>query len=219
MPRKKKEEPETRTLSVPTSPRSLLELTLVGVSPLVVHRFSTKARNEIATKQQKLAKLPKAARDPEAEFEDALYMFDDGGYGIPTGAIAEAIVNASVDVMPKKKSMIRRNLWVEDDGFDARENRGLIRLTGEPKMREDVVRLAGISRTADLRYRPEFDPWKMTVRVRFDANMLEPDQVMQLAMIAGESIGLCEGRPEKTLAMGWGKFRIENAKLTDAKAA
>lgn len=194
----------------------MLTLTITGTSPLVVHRFGSKARREIETKQQKLAKLPKGARDPDAEYKDAMYLFKDGSHGFPAGGIAAALETASVDVFPKKKSMIRRNLWVEDDGTDTIDGWGLVKISGKPCMRSDVVRLAGPSRPADMRYRPEYNPWSMVIRVRFDARMLEPDQVMQLAIVAGESIGLGEGRPEKTITMGWGKFMVSKASLTEA---
>jgi len=196
-------------LKIPKSPRTLLIASIQGTTPLVTHRFPEKAKRQIREKQQNVAKLPKGKRNPQEEFEESVYIFDDGGYGFPTGALAESIVGASVDVMPKCKSMIRRNLFVEDDGFDGRDDRGLIRVDTEPLLREDVVRLAGASRPADLRYRGGYAPgWEATARIWFDERMLSREQVIQLVQIAGESIGLCEGRPEKTLSMGWGKFQI-----------
>lgn len=189
----------------------------------MTHRFAEKAKRQIREKQGKVAKLARAKRDPEVEYEESLYRFSNGDYGVPTGALAEAIVSASVDVMPKHKALIRRNLFVEDDGFSKDpESRGLLRLHDtkgkpiKPTMREDVVRLAGMTRQADLRYRGGFSPgWRLTAQVRFDARALSVDQVAQLIQIAGESIGLCEGRPEKTLALRWGTFAITKLALYD----
>jgi len=205
-------------IQLPDSPRTLLIVGIEGTSLLVTHRFPEKAKHQIRAKQQNLAKAAKAARDPQEEFEESVYVFEDGSYGFPTGALAESIVCASVDVMPKCKSMIRRNLFVEDDGLDHRDERGLIRVDAEPVLREDVVRLAGASRPADLRYRGTFAPgWSATARIWFDERMLSREQVLQLCQIAGESIGLCEGRPEKTLAMGWGKFKVTGAQIVEPR--
>lgn len=205
-------------IQIPKSPRTLLIVEIEGITTLVTHRFPEKAKRQIREKQQNVAKLAKGKRDPQGEFEESVYVFSNGDYGFPTGALAESIVCASVDVMPKCKSMIRRNLFVEDDGFDHRDDRGLIRVDAEPVLREDVVRLAGASRPADLRYRGGYAPgWKATARIWFDERMLSREQAIQLVQIAGESIGLCEGRPEKTLSMGWGKFKVNTVHIVEAK--
>lgn len=205
-------------ISIPQSPRTLLIVEITVLTLLVTHRFPEKAKHQIRAKQQNLAKLAKEARDPQGEFEESVYICEDGTYGFPTGALAESITCASVDVMPKCKSMIRRNLFIEDDDFDVRDDRGLIRVDAEPVLREDVVRLAGASRPADLRYRGGYAPgWKATARIWFDERMLSRDQVIQLCQIAGESIGLCEGRPEKTLSMNWGKFKVTGVHVVEPK--
>ena len=212
---------ETIELKIPESPRSTLEVEVEGTSMLVVSRFSEKAKREIRQKQQNLAKPKKGARSPEAEYEASAYRFEDGGYGIPTGAFAEAIVDASVDHMKNKKSMLRRNFFVECDGIDKEEGKELTRiLGGEPSMREDVVRLAGISRTADLRYRAAFQPgWRAKIRIRWDEKSFSKEQIVQLIQTAGESIGVCEGRPQKTLSLGWGKFKPVRILYTPAKVS
>lgn len=206
----------TSKIKIPNSSRHILTVALEGTAPLVTHRFGEESIKQIEAKQQKKAKEARGARNPEKEYEEAMYRFEDGGYGIPSGAVAECVVRASVDVMPKKKAMLRRNFYVTEDGYDARDRTALLRLTGKPEMRRDVVRLADAKRTADLRYRPAFyPPWNFTASFRYDPKNVSDEQLIHLISLAGESIGLAEGRPEKTLALGgWGRFKIQSAMLT-----
>ncbi len=55
---------------------------IVGVTPLITHRFSEKAKRQMLDNTQG-RKTPKQPKDPEAEFRAASYSLADGGYGIP----------------------------------------------------------------------------------------------------------------------------------------
>jgi hypothetical protein len=71
-----------------------LRVPLVGTAPLIVHRFSEKAKRQMLDAMQG-RKSPKEAKDPEAEYEAAFYRTDDGGYGIPVIAFKAATVSAA----------------------------------------------------------------------------------------------------------------------------
>ncbi len=212
------EEIQNIELKIPRSPKSCLTVTIEGTEKLVVNKFSEKAKMEIRTKQQSKAKTAKKPRDPDLEFEGSRYIMTDGSDGFPTGAVAEAILTASIDPYPKKKSELRRNLFVKGNGYDEEHN-SLIRIeNAEAEMREDTVRLAGPSRAADLRYRASYAPgWRATFQVFFNEDVWSRDKIVQLLMIAGESVGLCEGRREKTLALGWGSFQLAQIQYAPGK--
>lgn len=207
--------PGTRSVSIPKSLLSSLKVTVRGTSPLVTNQFSQRAKDAIQDKQGQKAKKMRGARDPELEFEQSKYLLSNGECGFPVGAIARAFQSASVDVMPRNKSKIARNVRFFGNGYSD-EGIELIQICGaKPKMRTDMVRLAGASRTADLRYRAGFDPgWEAEFEIQWSEEAYTLDQMMQLINIAGQSIGICEGRPENSISLGWGTFRVTDAQFT-----
>lgn len=64
-------------------------------------------------------------------------------------------------------------------------------------MREDVVRLGGPSRSADLRYRPEFPEWRTALEVTYVKSSLTRESLLSLVDAGGMGIGIGEWRPEK----------------------
>jgi hypothetical protein len=163
-----------------------MEITLIGDAPLICHRWSDKARKEILDKQMKRAKAAKDAKSPETDFLDSLYPYPGGGWGFPTIAFKAAAVDACSHV----------------DGITKVEARGafhiggeLVKLEGEPRLREDMVRI-GMG-TADIRFRGEFNPWRTTLLIRHNAGVLSAEQITHLFTIAGFAIGVGEWRPQK----------------------
>src|SRR5574337_1752755 len=118
----------------------ILELTLIGDSPLICNRWSEKAKQQMRDKQQKRAIGPKQAKNPKAEFEASLYRHPEGGYGFPTVAFKSAAVDAAVFIDGAKKTEMRGSFHIDGE---------LVRINGKPSMREDMVRLGGL--TADIR--------------------------------------------------------------------
>ncbi len=178
-------------------------VTIRGITRLVAHRWGETAIHLIEAKQQNLPVAKGEARDPNREFNEALYVLSTGVYGFPAAAIKKALVTAAKRYFDLDKVLINGCLKVRS--FDPTEYLPL-RLDGEPKMRRDMVRLAGIGRTADVRYRPEFLEWEMDVPIRFNASRLSREQITNIFHMAGEAVGLGDGRVE--LGMGWGEFEV-----------
>jgi len=169
-------------------------------SSLICHRFSEKSIGEIEAKQQKTAKQAKAARDPDAEFHASLYSLNDsGGFGFPASGLKKACVRAAsyADGMPMTKA--RGAFHVIGD---------LLEIKGaEPEMRRDIVRLK--NGNADMRYRGEFDKWKMVATVVYNENIISKEELMNLVNLAGFHVGLGDWRPECNGSHGM--FEIEGA--------
>lgn len=181
----------------------LMEVAVVGDSPLIVHAWSEKAKKEMLDKQMKKAKSAKEAKDPKADFEAAMYRLADGGYGFPSVAFKNAAVAAGTSVAGLTKIQARQAFHIlgEDadiqGAFEGSKSRvNLVRIEGgKPSMREDMVRV-GMG-TADLRYRPEFSEWHAKLLVRYNANVLSESQILNLLNVAGFAVGVGEWRPEK----------------------
>ena len=87
----------------------------------------------------------------------------------------------------------------------------LLTPTGKPAIgtiREDAVTI-GIN-TRGLAYRPQYSEWTVRLRIEFNPRLVSEAQLVALIDQAGWGVGICEGRPEKTSALGWGRFqRVE----------
>ncbi len=197
----------------------LMEVTIIGDSPLIVHAWSQKAKQEMLDKQMKKAKGAKEAKDPVQDFEASLYRLGDGGYGFPSVAFKTAAVTAITSVAGMTKIAARQAFHILGEDVDtagafagtmARQN--LVRLISvEPAMREDLVRV-GMG-TADLRYRGEFTEWAARLLVRYNANVLSEAQILNILNVAGFAVGIGEWRPERDGS--YGMFHV----ATEADAA
>ena len=72
-----------------------------------------------------------------------------------------------------------------------------VEINGVPDMREDMVTVGGISRSADIRYRGEFKEWDATFAVRYNAAVVSLEQLVNLFNLGGFCCGLGEWRAEK----------------------
>ena len=68
---------DTRELTIPAIKVETMQLKLVSDSPLIVHKWSEKAKKEILDKQMKVAKTKgHDVRNPIADFIMSLYWLD-----------------------------------------------------------------------------------------------------------------------------------------------
>jgi hypothetical protein len=164
----------------------IIDMTVVGDSGLICNRWSEKAKKQMRDKQMKRAKDAKEAKDPEECFKGSLYEYPGGGHGFPAIAFKAAAVDACSHVDGITKVLARGAFHIIGD---------LVKIEGEPSMREDMVRVGmGV---ADLRYRGEFKKWSCRVRIRYNARVLSEDQILNLFEIAGFAIGVGEHRPQR----------------------
>lgn len=192
-------------LQLPSLSFRRVVLRVHGMSPLITHKWSDKALRMIEEKQSGAARQKKEPRDPEQEFRDAIYLLPDGSHGVPAAAFKKAVVGAATHVDGITKTFLRTSFHVLGDavvpigGKDGElRPTDLIRLQGsEPVMRTDMVRIGGISKTADVRYRPEYASWWCDVTVRLNSRSITLPQLVYLFNLAGFGYGLCEWRPEK----------------------
>lgn len=194
---------ETTQIELPPLNLEIIEITLVGDTPLISHAWSEKAKREMLDKQMKAAKPGKEAKNPVEDFQQTLYRIEGGGYGFPSVAFKAAAVTACTSVAGITKVAARQAFHVvgEQSAVRGAFNGSLMRmdlvriLGSEPEMREDMVRV-GMG-TADIRYRGQFWPWFTRVQVRFNRNVLSAAQIVNLFNTAGFGVGIGEWRSEK----------------------
>jgi hypothetical protein len=198
-----------------------IDLTLQGMpgSPLVVHNFNEKAKQEIRDKQQKKAKKAKEDRNPAAEFLLNRYVDVEGRECVPMTAIKKAMVSAGTAMDNLTKVGIRQALFCYAPDDPRRTLFPIEKLDGSPAvgiMQEDAVTI-GIN-TRGLAYRPGYAEWQIHVRVEYNPRLISEAQILELTAAAGWGVGICEGRPEKTSALGWGRFIVVEHKAVEAAA-
>ena len=191
----------SQNVSVDLPPLNIqtLEITLIGDTPLITHRWSEKAKKQMLDKQMKKAKQGKDAKNPDQDFRESLYVLEDGSFGFPAIGFKAAAVTACTSIGGITKVAARQAFHVDGEY--------VVIHGSEPTMREDMVRIA--MGTADIRYRGQFDPWWTTLTVKFNANTLSPEQVLNLFNTAGFAVGVGEWRPEKDGS--YGRFHVATA--------
>lgn len=178
---------------------------IVGTMPLIVHNFSEKSKRQMLDAQQG-RKSPKQVRDPETEYNAAFYRTKDG-YGFPVTAFKACTVGAARFYGKDVRMTELRQFMFFHGHLSEKDPQALVEIVGTPRMREDVVRLGGPSRSADLRYRPEFPEWSATLLVTYVTSSLSRASVLSLIDAGGMGIGIGEWRPEKRGEFG--TFKID----------
>jgi hypothetical protein len=168
-----------------------MRVLIIGDSPLICHAWSHKAKEMMLSKQMKQAAPAQPPKDPEKDYLDSLYIHLDGGYGFPAVGFKSAAVDACSHVANITKVEARGAFHIVGD---------MVKLVGEPEPREDMVRV-GMG-TADIRYRGEFKTWRTTLDIRYNANVLSEEQIVDLFNTAGFAIGVGEWRPQRDGSFG-----------------
>lgn len=184
----------------------LIQLRIEGASPLVINKFSAKAK-ELMMATQMAGSTAKSRKTREAkDFEDlyngARHISTEGWDGIHAASFRNAAISAcraAGFVMTKAKLAI----FIEPDGFDADDMTPLVRITkGEPKMVVSPCRNA--SGVIDLRPRPTYFPWGADLRIKYDAGILTAGDIANLMARVGMQVGIGEGRPDSKQSAGIG---------------
>ena len=186
---------------------------IVGNAPLVVHRFSAKAKNAMLSKMvagstAKKGK-PREAFDVQGAFNGARYVSKEGWDGFNAAAIRAACISAC-RLVGFKMTLAKMSVFVIQDGWDALEPQiPLIRIYGKARVLESVARVE--TGQAYVTVRPCYDEWSANVKLRFDADQFTLQDVANLLARVGAQVGICEGRPDSanSAGQGWGTFDVK----------
>ena len=165
-----------------------------GTQPMIQHKWSEKAKKQMLDKQMKKATKGREPKNPEQDFYDSLYLCSDGKhpkgpYGFPAVGFKSSAVRAAKQV--EGMTMTDAKAWfyvIPDDG-------DLVRIYGPPPViREDMVK---IQQTTDIRFRGQFNEWRVTLNVRYNMDQISSEQLLNLFELAGFSCGVGEWRMER----------------------
>lgn len=185
------------------------------VSPLVINKFSEKAKIEMMEGQKKGSQNKKGkkkeAKDFDLAYKNAIHFSREGWPGLHAGAVRNSLISAC-RLCGFKMTLAKLAVFVEPDGFDKDEGTPLIKIIGKYYRKDLIVRLP--NGQPDVRPRPMWDDWKIDLKIRFDADIFSLEDVSNLLMRVGMQVGWGEGRPDskKSCGLGWGLFEIEGKK-------
>lgn len=210
----------------------VVEFSIVGTTPLIVHAWDEKAMRMMLDKQMgKAAKTKHEIKVPTNDFINSLYWltekpangiddadaqrnFDEAiakgaRFGFSLGGIKQSIVTgakrAGLDVvMTELKGSFFLEGNTDASNFDYAEIIG-----PAPIMREDMVRVGGMSKAADIRHRGEFTEWEIPLKMRINANgKYSIEQLLNCVIVGGFVTGIGEWRPEKDGQYGMYTLKI-----------
>jgi hypothetical protein len=201
-----------------------IELKIVGVTSLICNRFQKKMADHLPDAETPRPDSPMASvprkqkrgsarpvRNLDDDVLESLYPLPEGGYGFPAIAFKRAIVGACRQIGELDMKLANRIIFVHStheviiDGFTTQ----CIKINGTPRLRKDIGRNSGMTRSPRTCCRGEFMPWGATLRIEFNANMLTHEGVFHLVQYGGKCEGVGEQRPSALFASGNnGQFRL-----------
>lgn len=212
---------EEKEIVIPEIHREEVIIRLVGDSPLLVHKWSEKAKKMILDKQTQRAKTKAHdIREPFRDFIDSLYWISgepaedekneegwlraiESGecrFGFPAVAFKSAAIDGAYrhGAIPNKVGSRAAFVVLPADLAE-------IRCGHPPVMREDTVTVG--NGMPDLRYRACFMDWYVDLTVNYDPGMISLEQLLNIFNIGGSSCGIGEWRIEK--GGNFGMFHVE----------
>ena len=206
---------KSQTVSIKPPNFGVAEFGITGVSPLVIHRFSAKTKEEMKQKMETgkaaASKKNREAKSTDELFEEARYVSAEGWDGIHAGAFRAALISAC-RLVGYKMTLAKLSIFIEPDGYDAKEPQiPLVRIYGKAVKQEDMARVE--TGQPYVTVRAAYHDWRAKLRIRWDADQFTLPDLTNLLARAGLQVGIGEGRPDSknSAGMGWGLFRIEEA--------
>lgn len=212
---------KTSTVTINAPEFEVVEFRIVGDTPLIVHAWDEKAKRMMLEKQMgKAAKTKHEIKVPVNDFLNSLYWLtekpengiDDADaqanfdaaiaagakFGFSIGGIKQSfITGAARGGLDVKMTELRGAFFLE--GATDASNFDFAEIVGPaPVMREDMVKVGGMSKTADIRYRGEFKQWEIPLKMRINKNgKYSVEQLLNCVTMGGFVTGIGEWRPER----------------------
>jgi hypothetical protein len=203
---------QTVFIKPPRFGRAVFSIRAAEDTPLVIHRFSAKLKEEMRAKMEEGksagSKRNREPKDMDKAYNDARYVHADGWDGFNASGIRHGMISAC-RLVNFKMVLAKLSIFVEADGRDATEPQiPLVRIYGKPIRQDDMARVS--TGEPYITTRPAYHGWAAKVRIRWDKDQFSLQDVTNLLMRVGMQGGIGEGRPDSknSPGMGWGLFEI-----------
>lgn len=183
----------------------MIEMKIQGVVPLIMHNGDLANRNnrftrEIAAINKKKSKRTDLDFDrlERLEWEGGLWQ-KDGKPCIPADAIHALVIGGARKTRSGK--VAEAGVWCDEDALVEYSGPKTIDGLYENKQFVDQ-RGVRVQRSRIIRTRPIFRAWSATIKLVFDPNQTNEQDVREWVRVGGEQIGLGDYRPR------FGRFLI-----------
>lgn len=202
--------PDIRGFEIPRPKILQATVHIVGLSPLIAHRWTEKAMKMMEDAQTGKAKGMKEKRNPEQEAWDAAYVVpgredlpngEEGKYCFPAPAFKHAFLYGVSQVDDVKKfPKTRATAWVFIDSDPVIQYESI-------SLRTDTGRIG--QGTATMIYRPQFNGWGVDLDISYNSAAITLDQIVALFDLGGTG-GVGEWRPTspKNKSGDFGRFYV-----------
>ncbi len=234
----------TRKFKITPEKKNILQLTIVGSTPILVHRMSPRALDILAGRQEgtDVVKSKKEPRLPVREYRECMYLIHDslphvthdeweekfreeilalGGAFKKKGKDVHGFPVIAVYKAMKRACKYIAGLSMADAPamFRIQNDGGDISELSELKystnmMRRDRVVLQG--KIATVTYRSQYNNWSLSLAVEFSPDMISPEKIINVVSRAG-SVGIGAWRPEKDGIFGQFHIDPDSVTLTEEK--
>ena len=200
-------------IAIPTINKQILTFKIIGESPLVVHNWVQKAKRhmndiEVQRSRRKNSYIP----NPMEEFIESLYWIEGKPTEYTEEAFAAAVQNGARFGFPSTVFKSSAVTGGYRSGFTKDKvsvygmfhiNGEMVEIIGTPVMRKDMIRVA--NGDSIPRYRGMFPQWEAMIELTYNANVVTPEQIVNLFACGGKVCGIGEWRLEK--GGDWGRYR------------
>lgn len=200
---------EEVTISAPRIKTAVFKLT--GKSPYMQARFTEKAITKMKAAHeagtQSRGKKIREARNFKDDCDAARHVSTEGWVGIPAGAFRTAMIDVC-RLVGYKMTLAKLSVFIEPDGFDSIDGTPLVKIEGKYEMNISGMRNANGG--MDLRARPMWRKWSVSLRVQYDEDQFSLKDVTNLLARVGLQCGIGEGRPNSrsSSGIGFGTFTL-----------
>lgn len=180
-----------------------LNVELTGCTPLLVHRFDDQAEQA-----KPVRSVIANGKDPREEATKHAYIADDGTYYISAIAIPRAMAAAGanfkrVGTRQTLRFVVPSAVRVIDDAATILDGHGVPATTFEVDGRPVTI---PATKGRIMRYRPRWNAWTIRLTIGLQDQLLSVEDAQKLLVVAGETIGIGDYRPEKSGPFG--TFRV-----------
>ena len=179
-----------------------MQLKCVGDTPLLQEKMSEKIRQQLKDMVEGKGKEKNKTRNLSEEVEEKIHRDDKGNVCFPTSGFKKAMVEAAPYLQGMDKKKAKGSFFIIGESVPISYKK---QVTNKAMGRD-----SGINRAPREIWRPEFQDWSCVLTIKYNEQQITPNQIVELAKLAGFHIGVGSWTPQHSGQFGM--FSVTTAK-------